>query len=331
MITPTPVLRLGLFLLYVSECFTKSLITISGARVGFQGNPSGQIRRLNHSSAFAHPEIITESIQNELQKGRVKQISDLPQDLFCPQPALPQNKRTAFNRDGESYFIRILRQRRHSQRIWRIYLRNSQWCNSNGYLECPPFQLIRVEMFFPPFRVLVESDWRPIEDVVSGVCGSNFQWLCKFSTSGSRRLIGHNIQFLLDKWSARWDCKVLKGVRRQYYRHIHESTTTYDDKTFEKGPSIVTSTVRPLENPGIYDEYFRRFVRDLPPSLTQTILDRSDACHHSDITYGFQLFIIPKTNFHLILHLPISHKDPSALMLLQSRKFRSPFRSYIQK
>jgi hypothetical protein len=70
---------------YPNQRFVDTLTSIatSGARVGFHGNPSGQIRRPNHSSAFAHPEIITESIQNELQKGRVKQISDLPQDLFC--------------------------------------------------------------------------------------------------------------------------------------------------------------------------------------------------------------------------------------------------------
>jgi len=70
---------------YPNQRFVDTLtsIAIHRARVGFQGNPSGHIRRPNHSSAFAHPEIIMKSIQNELQKGRIKQISSLPQDLFC--------------------------------------------------------------------------------------------------------------------------------------------------------------------------------------------------------------------------------------------------------
>jgi len=70
---------------YPNQRFVDTLtsIAIHGARVGFQGNSSGQIRRPNHSSAFSHPEIVMKSIQNELQKGRVKQISSLPQDLFC--------------------------------------------------------------------------------------------------------------------------------------------------------------------------------------------------------------------------------------------------------
>jgi hypothetical protein len=58
-------------------------VAIYRARVGFQDNRSGHILRPNHSLAFAHPEIIMKSIQNELQKGRVKQISSLPPDLFC--------------------------------------------------------------------------------------------------------------------------------------------------------------------------------------------------------------------------------------------------------
>ena len=69
---------------YPNQRFVDTLISIVlyDARVGFQGNSSGHIRRPNHASAFAHPEVITESIQNELQKGRVKQISILSQDLF---------------------------------------------------------------------------------------------------------------------------------------------------------------------------------------------------------------------------------------------------------
>ena len=70
---------------YPNQRFIDTLMSIAiyGACVGFQGNPSGHIQHPNHSSAFAHSEIIMKSIQNELQKGHVKQISSLPQDLFC--------------------------------------------------------------------------------------------------------------------------------------------------------------------------------------------------------------------------------------------------------
>ena len=72
---------------YPNQRFVDTLtsIAISGAQVGFQGSPSGQIRCRNHPSAYARPEIIMESIQTELRMGQVKQIakSDLPQDFFC--------------------------------------------------------------------------------------------------------------------------------------------------------------------------------------------------------------------------------------------------------
>ena len=65
---------------YPNQRFVDTLTSTApcGTRIGFEGIPSGHVQRPNHSSAFAHPEIITQSIQNELQKGRVKQISSLP-------------------------------------------------------------------------------------------------------------------------------------------------------------------------------------------------------------------------------------------------------------
>jgi len=67
---------------------TITSIALHGTRVGFEGNPSGQVQRPNHASAFSHPEIITQSIQNELQKGRVKRILSLPDDFFCSPQCL---------------------------------------------------------------------------------------------------------------------------------------------------------------------------------------------------------------------------------------------------
>jgi hypothetical protein len=60
-------------------------------------------------------------------------------------------------------------------------------------LECPPFQLIRVEVFFLPFRVFVEDfelGWRPIQEDVessSSVGGRNY-----FEDVESRRVDGRD-------------------------------------------------------------------------------------------------------------------------------------------
>jgi hypothetical protein len=70
---------------YPNQRFVDTLLSISlyGARVGFEGTPSEPTRRPNHSSAFAHPEVISKSIQAELEKGRFKQIESLPLNSFC--------------------------------------------------------------------------------------------------------------------------------------------------------------------------------------------------------------------------------------------------------
>jgi hypothetical protein len=70
---------------YPNQRFVDTLISIAmyGACIGFRGNPSGRVQCPNHASAFAHPEIIEQSIQSELQKGRLKQISSLPSNAFC--------------------------------------------------------------------------------------------------------------------------------------------------------------------------------------------------------------------------------------------------------
>jgi hypothetical protein len=64
---------------------TLTSIAISGARVGFDGQPAGKVSRPNHSSAHLHPEIIRLAIQDEIRKGRVKEITEskLPLNYFC--------------------------------------------------------------------------------------------------------------------------------------------------------------------------------------------------------------------------------------------------------
>ena len=70
---------------YPNRRFVDTLlsITVSGARVGYEGTLSGQTRRPNHASAFTHADIISKSIQSELDKGRLKEVENLPQNYFC--------------------------------------------------------------------------------------------------------------------------------------------------------------------------------------------------------------------------------------------------------
>jgi len=70
---------------YPNQRFVDTLTSIAtyGSRVGFKGNLCGQTRRSNHSSAFTHADIITKSIQNELEQGRIKEITSLPANYFC--------------------------------------------------------------------------------------------------------------------------------------------------------------------------------------------------------------------------------------------------------
>src|SRR5438552_16941814 len=43
----------------------------------------GQTRRPNHASSFSHADVITDQIQKEISKGRIKEIADLPSNYFC--------------------------------------------------------------------------------------------------------------------------------------------------------------------------------------------------------------------------------------------------------
>jgi hypothetical protein len=58
-------------------------IATSGVRIGFEGSQNIKIHHPNHTSAFAHPDIISQSIQSEISEGRIKQIPYLPEKYFC--------------------------------------------------------------------------------------------------------------------------------------------------------------------------------------------------------------------------------------------------------
>lgn len=79
---------------------TITTIAVSGVRVGFEGSNLGQTRRPNHASAFAHPDVITKSIQSEISKGHLEQIDSLPANYFCSPiglvPKLIDGKQTGW-------------------------------------------------------------------------------------------------------------------------------------------------------------------------------------------------------------------------------------------
>ena len=87
---------------YPNRRFVDTITTIvtSGVRVGFEGSNLGQTSRPNHASAFAHPDIITKSIQSEISKGRIKEIDSLPANYFCSPigltPKMLEGKQTGW-------------------------------------------------------------------------------------------------------------------------------------------------------------------------------------------------------------------------------------------
>ena len=93
---------------YPDKRFVDNLISIAthGARIGYEG-PSTSTRRPNHASALMHPDIINASIQSELEKGRIKELTDLPKHYFCSPIGLVTKKigwRTIFDLSCPEFF-----------------------------------------------------------------------------------------------------------------------------------------------------------------------------------------------------------------------------------
>ena len=87
--TPASLNPQGISLLlrnYPDKRFVDTLVSIasSGVRIGYKGNQDCRIETRNHRSALLQADVITKSIQSEIDKGRIKEISALPSDhYFC--------------------------------------------------------------------------------------------------------------------------------------------------------------------------------------------------------------------------------------------------------
>ena len=70
---------------YPNQRFVDTLISIAlhGVTVGYTGSPTGQTRRPNHTSTFIYPEVLTKSIQSEIEAGRIVELPTLPANYFC--------------------------------------------------------------------------------------------------------------------------------------------------------------------------------------------------------------------------------------------------------
>jgi hypothetical protein len=66
-------------------------IATYGTRIGYEGSRT-RIRRANHGSAYANVNIINESLQKEIAKGRIKPLSSLPDYFFCSPIGLVPKK-----------------------------------------------------------------------------------------------------------------------------------------------------------------------------------------------------------------------------------------------
>jgi hypothetical protein len=71
---------------YPDKKFVDTLVGIasSGARLGYEGPQDPQVISKNHRSAFIQADVITKSIQSEIEKGRMKELPHLPDGhYFC--------------------------------------------------------------------------------------------------------------------------------------------------------------------------------------------------------------------------------------------------------
>ena len=84
---------------YPNQRFVDTLVSIaiSGVQVGYSGSLSG------HASTFAHPNVIADSIQSDISKGRVKEIASLPANYFCSPIGLTPKTLEAHKQVGERF------------------------------------------------------------------------------------------------------------------------------------------------------------------------------------------------------------------------------------
>jgi len=75
---------------YPNHCFIDiiTVIVASGVRLGFEGSHLGQTYCPNHASAFAHPDVIANSVQSEISKDHIKEVDSLPINYFCSSISL---------------------------------------------------------------------------------------------------------------------------------------------------------------------------------------------------------------------------------------------------
>src|SRR6266496_3869315 len=86
---------------------TITMIVASGVRVGFEGSNLGQTPHPNLALAFAHPDIITNSIQSEISKGNVKEVDSLPQIISAHLSVWYQSCQIANKLGGEQSLISL--------------------------------------------------------------------------------------------------------------------------------------------------------------------------------------------------------------------------------
>lgn len=78
---------------YPDQSFVELLcnITENGARIGYEG-PKVRTRRANHASAYANTSAVTDAINKELNKGRLKVLDKLPEYYYCSPIGLVPKK-----------------------------------------------------------------------------------------------------------------------------------------------------------------------------------------------------------------------------------------------
>ena len=73
---------------YPDRRLVNTLVSIasSGVQIGYEGSTNRRVRQPNHRSVLLQADVIASSIESEIQKGRIKEITALPDDRYFCSP-----------------------------------------------------------------------------------------------------------------------------------------------------------------------------------------------------------------------------------------------------
>jgi hypothetical protein len=79
---------------YPDQAFVDILCNIAtyGTRIGYEGSTKVRVHRANHGTAYSNAQVVTNALQKELEKGRLRILDSLPPHYYCSPIGLVPKK-----------------------------------------------------------------------------------------------------------------------------------------------------------------------------------------------------------------------------------------------